>query len=80
MDCSTVELGGYAGAYDPLACIAFRGGAAETTGCLHCKRTALVHELQLDPITSDGACLLGRTARLLLKARVALTQHRSIAW
>eukprot|EP01052_Picozoa_sp_SAG31_P040854 SAG31_NODE_6031_length_2202_cov_3.104186_2_plen_237_part_00 len=78
-DCGDVALGGYAGAFDPLGCVHFRGDPAESAGCQHCKRPAILHELQIS-VKEGSGCLLGRTARLLLNARVALTELRSIAW
>ena len=77
-DCNIAQLGAYAGAFDSLACPGFEGDTAG--GCQHCKRPAVLHELLLGVAENGQACLLGRTARLLLKARIALTQHRSIAW
>ena len=75
-----VALGGFAGAVDPRGCDGFKGAPGEP--CTRCQRAATLHQLQLEQRPQDlrGPAVLGRTAWLLLKARAALTQHRSFAW
>ena len=76
-----VALGGIAGVADSRGCSGFHGPRAGP--CVRCGRMATVHQLRLQHRPADlrhRPSLLGRIAWLLLRARAALSQIRSLGW